>query len=109
MQDLQIHCQDIYYIEGIKLDPIKSRRRTYHSSVNVNGLPGASVKLEHHCALLRETWQAVSETVLFGLHSLKLIPSGSNSLAWIEKADQSMKGLRDLHPSPRLRARILAA
>ena len=51
----------------------------------------------------------VLETVLFGLHSLKLTPNGTNAFAWIEIALQPMKGLRDLPPSPPLRAPILAA
>ena len=109
MQDFQCHCQDAHYIERIKLDPNKRRRRTYQSSVNVKALPGASVKLEYHCDLLRKTKPVFSETVLFGLHSLRLIPSASNAMVWIENADQSMNERRDLPPSPRLRAPIMAA
>ena len=65
MQDLQCHCQDVHCIERIKLDPIKRRRRTHQSSLNVKALPGAGVKLEHHCDLLREesTFEHVKETV----------------------------------------------
>lgn len=54
IQDLQYHCQDVHCVERIKLDPIKRRRWTHQSSLNVKAFPGTSVKLEHHCDLLNE-------------------------------------------------------
>lgn len=54
IQDHQCHCQDVHCVERIKLDPIKRRRRTHQSSLNVKTFPGPSVRLEHHCDLLNE-------------------------------------------------------
>lgn len=54
IQDLQCHCQDVHCIERVKLDPIKRRRRTPQSSLNVKALPGVGVKLEYRCDLVRE-------------------------------------------------------
>ena len=47
IQDLQCHCQDVHCVERIKLDPIKRRRLTRQSSLNVRAFTGANVKLEH--------------------------------------------------------------
>lgn len=47
IQDLQCHCQDVHCVERIKLDPIKRRRLTRQSSLNMRAFAGANVKLEH--------------------------------------------------------------
>lgn len=47
IQDLQCHCQDVHCVERVKLDPIKRRRLTRQSSLNVRAFAGANVKLEH--------------------------------------------------------------
>lgn len=52
IQDLQCHCQDVHCVERIKLDPVKRRRQTFQSSLNVKAFPGMNVKLEHHYDLL---------------------------------------------------------
>ena len=54
IQDLQCHCQDVHCIERIKLDPIKRRRRTPQSLLNVKALPGVGVKLTYRYDLVRE-------------------------------------------------------
>ena len=54
IQDLQCHCQDVHCVERVKLDPIKRRRLTRQSPLNVKAFLGASVKLEQHCDLLNE-------------------------------------------------------
>jgi len=54
IQDLQCHCQDVYCVERIKLNPAKRRRQTYQSSLNVKAFPGMNVKLEHQYDLLIE-------------------------------------------------------
>ena len=65
IQDLQCHCQDVHCVERIKLDPIKRRRLTRQSSLNVKAFLGASVKLEHHCDLRNEEspYKHVNETM----------------------------------------------
>ncbi len=65
IQDLQCHCQDVYCVERIKLDPIKRHRLTRQSSLNVKAFLGASVKLEHHCDLLNgeSPYKHVNETM----------------------------------------------
>ena len=54
IQDLQCHFQDVHCVERIKRDPIKRRRLTHQSSLNVKAFPVTSIKLEHHCNLLNE-------------------------------------------------------
>ena len=64
MQDLQCHCQDVHCIERVKLDPIKRRRRTHQSSLNVKALPGAGVKLDYRCDFREESsFKHVNEIV----------------------------------------------
>ena len=65
IQDLQCHCQDVHCVERIKLDPIKRRRLTRQSSLNVKAFLGASVKLKHHCDLLNgeSPYKRVNETM----------------------------------------------
>ncbi len=65
IQDLQCHCQDVHCAERIKLDPIKRRRLTRQSSLNMKAFPSTSVKLEHHCDLLNEEspYEHFNETV----------------------------------------------
>jgi hypothetical protein len=65
IQDLQCHCQDVHCVERIKLDPIKRRRLTRQSSLNVKAFLGASVKREHHCDLLNgeSPYKHVNETM----------------------------------------------
>ncbi|KAI9806300.1 MAG: hypothetical protein M1825_006415 [Sarcosagium campestre] len=54
-----------FCVERIKLDPIKRRRLTRQSSLNVKVFFGASVRLEHHCDLLNEEshYKHVNETM----------------------------------------------
>ena len=47
IQDLQCHCQNVHCVERIKLDPIKRRRLTRQSSLNMRAFAGANVKLKH--------------------------------------------------------------
>ena len=54
IQDLQCHCQDVHCVERIKLDPIKRRRRTYQSTLNIKVFPNTSIKPKYHCDLLNE-------------------------------------------------------
>jgi len=65
IKDLQCHCQDIHYVKRIKLDPIKRRRLTRQSSLNMKAFPGASVKLDHYCDLLKEEspYKHANETI----------------------------------------------
>ena len=65
IQDLQCHCQDVHCVERIKLDPMKRRRRTYQSTLNVKVFPNASIKPKHHCDLLIEErpYKHVSESM----------------------------------------------
>ena len=64
IQDLQCHCQDVHCVERIKLDPIKRRRRTYQSTLNIKDFPNASIKPKHHCDLLHEEpYKHVSESI----------------------------------------------
>ncbi len=65
IQDLQCHCQDVHCVERIKLDPIKRRRLTRQSSLNVKAFLSANLKLENHCDLLNgeSPYKHVNETM----------------------------------------------
>jgi len=81
IQDLQCHCQDVHCVERIKLDPVKRRRQTHQSSLNLKAFPGTNVKLEHHYDLLIEKrpYKRVNETSSFSRSSsLSSIRSTTN-------------------------------
>ena len=65
IQDLQCHCQDVHCVERIKLDPMKRRRRSYQSTLNVKLFPNASIKPKHYYDLLNEEspYKHVSESM----------------------------------------------
>lgn len=65
IQDFQCHCQDVHCVECIKLDPIKRRRLTRQSSLNVKAFLGANVKPKHRCDLLNgeSPYKRVNETI----------------------------------------------
>ena len=65
IQDLQCHCQDVHCVERIKLDPIKRRRLTRQSSLNVRAFTGANVKLEHRCDLMNgeSSYKHINKTI----------------------------------------------
>ena len=67
IQDFQCHCQDVHCVECIKLDPIKRRRLTRQSSLNVKAFLGANVKPKHRCDLLNgeSPYKRVNETIIF--------------------------------------------
>ena len=65
IQDLQCYCQNVYYIERVKLDSIKRRRRTSQSSLNVKTLLDVDVKLKYRCDLVKEksSFENVNESI----------------------------------------------
>lgn len=65
IQDLQCHCQDVHCVERIKLDPIKRRRLTRQSSLNVKAFLSANVKLGNHC-IARGGTHSVRRLLAFG-------------------------------------------